>query len=294
MNGGPHAAAACLLIGMAAIAVAQTDNAPAPLQPPAPVPDPLPSPADDAREIPDYNDRPYRPKAWHDRHYLEWLGSNASEEAQPKEADDFDDGLWVLNPRIIAAGRTITLGVTVKTAWAVNPWRFQIPGKNTKLGVWIDWNHNKTFELNENVFTKVVAVPFVDGAKKFAHQFVTIPVKVPASYVQATGPDGAAAPPAMRVRLTLSAIGDPLLPGGRLEYGEVEDHDFAGNDLSYYRGETEPVRALASYSPAVQALSRDLLGSKLALVAYDVDGEIAYAKGVEALDLATLIAHFPR
>lgn len=195
--------------------------------------------------LPDYHDSPYGPPASHLSQYWEWLGPGVTEEGAPRDADTRDDGISVLNPGNFRPGGKLDFVVTVCSRYPEHPEAFR-PTERAGLGVWVDWNHNKTFEPGENVFHKFLDVRFVLNGNPVHCGQVSFPVIVPANFqpkiVVETNQDGSTREglelPAVRGRLnynTVADIEDARPPGyslpnvaGETNWGEVEDVEIIG------------------------------------------------------------------
>lgn len=249
----------------------------------------------------DYNDQPFLPRAFHRIQMYEWLGPGVSEESAPKPADGFDDGLVVVNPsRFRQPGDTVLLAVNIRTSFAQNPFFF--PNRlEGGLGIWIDWDYNSTFAANEGVYNQPIDLPFEAGNMTFSQALVLIPVTVPPSFqprlVMGQDPQnpenqtviGVENPP-IRARVGYGfKPKEPITPGGDEVYGEVEDHAVSVNDLAFFFDDPAAPRAVAALPPALVATFRDLLGKRLVLMRYDLDGQIISRRGVDAADMMTLV-----
>jgi hypothetical protein len=249
----------------------------------------------------DYNDQPFLPRAFHRIQMYEWLGPGVSEENAPKPADDFDDGLVEVNPsRFRQPGGTVLLAVNIRTSFAQNPFFF--PRKlEGGLGIWIDWDYNSTFAVNEGVYNQPIDLPFEVGNMAFSQALVLIPVTVPPSFQprQVMGQDpqnpenqtviGMENPP-IRVRVSYGFKPmQPIPPGGDEVYGEVEDHAVSMNDLAFFSDDPAAPTSVAALPPALVATFRNFLGTRLVLMRSDLGGQIISRRGVDVVDMETLI-----
>lgn len=249
----------------------------------------------------DYNDQPFQPQAFHRLQLYEWLGPGVSEENAPKPADDFDDGLVVVNPSgFRRPGGVVDLAVNVRTSFAQNPHYFP----NTlegRLAIWIDWNYNGTLAVNENVYNQPIDLPFRVENKSFSQAHALIPVTVPANFTPrlVMGPDpqrpgqqkvlGVENPP-IRVRLAYGRKPTaPIDPGGEQSWGEVEDHAVSENDLAFFSDDPAAPSTIAALPPVLLATFRDMLERRLVLMRSDLEGQIVSRQGVDMADMATLV-----
>jgi len=248
---------------------------------------------------PDYSDVGFHPVASHRFHSLEWLGLSVNEEDSPRNPDQFNDGLTVLTPRRFSPGKTVILAVVINTRWSIEPHMFNGSDFLTALGVWIDWNHDSHFKREEMVFNNKYKVPFEINNKKSPNALIKIPVRVPGSYqqreirIQDGERDGSGTkPPPIRIRVGFIGVKQELPIGGKLRWGEVEDHPFFINDLAYFMDQQNSRMSFTSLSPHTQDFSRFLLGSNIALLSYSPAAEINYQAVVKALDIETLILFY--
>lgn len=199
---------------------------------------------DDPTNLWDHHDAPYNPPASHEAQYWEWLGPGVTEEVAALPADPFDDGIVITNPQNFRAGNQLTIVATICTRFPEHPDQFKTR-ERAGLGVWIDWDYNKTFAPNENVFHAFLDVRFMINNVPVHCGRVTFTAQVPANFkpkpVTEQTPEGSLEGielPALRARLnynTLGDVSDPRSPGyklpdvgGHSAWGEVEDHDLSG------------------------------------------------------------------
>lgn len=242
----------------------------------------------------DYNDQPFQPQADHQVQVYEWLGPGVSEETAPKPADDFDDGLVVVNPSgFRRPGGEVLLAVNIRTSFAQTPRAFPNSFEG-RLAIWIDWDYNRTFAATENVYNQPLDLPFQVGNTLFSQALVLIPVKVPANFVPRlvmnNGNAGGIEHPSIRARVAYDVKPSPLTnPGGSEKFGEVEDHAVSLNDLAFFSDNPAAPSTVAALPPVLLVVFRDLLGRSLALMQSDLQGRMVVRRGVAVADLATLV-----
>ena len=243
----------------------------------------------------DYNDQPFLPQAEHRIQVYEWLGPGVSEETASKPADDFDDGLVVVNPSgFRRPGGVVVLAVNIRTSFAQNPPAFPNNFEG-RLAIWIDWDYNRTFAVAEDVYNQLIDLPFQGGNRTFSQALIVIPVRVPANFRprlvgDPENPIGIENPP-IRARLAYGVKPTrPIRPGGTEAYGEVEDHADSLNDLAFFSDDPTAPSAVAALPPVLLVSFRDMLGKPLVLMQSDVEGQIVLRQTVAVADLATLVA----
>lgn len=242
----------------------------------------------------DFNDQPFQPQADHRIQMYVWLGPGVSEETAPKPADDFDDGLVVVNPSgFRQPGGEVLLAVNIRTSFPRDPFVFPNSFEG-RLAIWIDWDYNRTFAANEDVYNQPIDLPFLVGNMTFSQALVLIPVKVPANFVPRPVANngsvrGVEHPPIRaRVAYDLKPI-RPIEPGGSEEFGEVEDHAVSLNDLAFFSDDPAAESAAATLPPVLRIAFRDMLGKSLALMQTDLDGRMVFRRGVAVADFGTLV-----
>lgn len=239
---------------------------------------PGPVPTDDVPDDrggggdPDFNDAPFAPVASHLIQFYEWLGVGVTQEPAPNPIDAFNDGVFVVNPRNLAPGRVIVVGVLVSTQFAAVPGAFPA-GSSGGLVVWVDWNFNSTFVAGEQVFAAQVGLPFNIGGVNFPRGIVQFPVRVPANFVPVANQF-----PPIRARLNWAALAPVALPGpgGGTTFGEVEDIRHPINDFSMIN----------------EGLKRGLLGEAYAFMRYDEGGEVKERQGFRKITTEQLTLIF--
>ncbi len=242
----------------------------------------------------DYNDQPFQPQADHQMQVYEWIGHGVSEEKAPKPADDFDDGLVVVNPSgFRQPGGEILLAVNLRTSFAQTPRAFPNFFEG-RLAIWIDWNYNSTFAANEDVYNQPIDLPFQVGNMIFSQALVLIPVKVPATFaprfVTNNGNVSGVEHPPIRARFAYNDKPSlPIKPVGSERFGEVEDHTVSLNDLAFFSDDPDAPTAVSALPPILLVAFRDMLGKPLALMQSDLEGQVVIRRGIERADLATLV-----
>jgi len=242
----------------------------------------------------DYNDQPFQPQADHQIQVYEWLGPGVSEETAPKPADDFDDGLVVVNPSgFRRPGGKVLLAVNIRTSFAQTPGAFPNSWEG-RLAIWIDWDYNGTFAANEDVYNQPIDLPFQVENMIFSQALVLIPVKVPATFmprfVTNNGNVRGVEHPPIRARLAYDVKPiRPITPGGSDMFGEVEDHAVSLNDLAFFSDDPAAPSAAAALPPVLLVAFRDILGRSLALMQSDLEGQMVIRRGVAVADFATLV-----
>lgn len=221
---------------------------------------------------PDFNDAPFAPIASHLIQFWEWLGVGVTEEFVPNLVDGFNDGVFVVNPRNLAPGRVIIVGVLVSTRFGTVPGGFPV-GSGGGLSVWIDWNFNSTFAAAELVFAGQVGLPFVIGGVNFPRGIVMFPARVPANFQPVANQF-----PPIRARLNWKGtVPVPLPgPGGAETYGEVEDIRHPINDFTMIN----------------EGLNRGLLGEAFAFLRYDESGNVKDGQGFKKITEKELLLIF--
>jgi len=227
----------------------------------------------------DFSNLGFKPLALNETQHYEWLGDGVTEEKKPKK-DEFNDGVFIINPKNLVAGEVIRLGVRINSRYGTKPGNFP-KGSSATLGVWIDWNYSLTYEDQkiEKVYADKVDIPVVIKGKTFSRYWLIFKVRVPKGFKadKVLGEEnkliGIRYPP---IRARLSWYSKPPIKapkvGGRESFGEVEDLVAPINDMFVFNDK----------------LKRSSIGNPLAVMIMDEELQVTDTFAADSITLEDL------